>query len=169
VAAVMFGWLLIVYGMDAVVARNDPNVEIPIEVNLGVIVMPADGWYSAADVWDVGENAVALQKAGVYVAFWVESYEGDNAGLMTAVLDELKPGFDSFRSLPAVPVTVAGDLPGLMVQFSGITDWGDEENELVVLSYKGASVVMMAEGLAGHVAWAQDDIDAMLRDLTVPR
>jgi hypothetical protein len=169
VAAVMFGWLLVVYGMGAVVARNDPNVETPIEVNLGVVVLPADGWYSAADAWNVGENGVALQKAGVYVAFWVESFGGDNAALMTAVLDDLKPDFDSFRSLPAVRVTVAGDLPGLMVQFTGITDWGDEENELVVLSYRGVSMVMMAEGLAGRVARAQEDIDTMLRDLTVPR
>jgi hypothetical protein len=169
VVVVMFGWSITVFGMGAVVARNDPNVEIPVEISLGVVVTPADGWYSAAQEWDVGEAGIALKKSGVYVAFWVDKYRGTDQQSMAAVLEELKPGFDSFRALPASSVRVAGDLPGLMVQFSGITDWGEEENEVVVLSYQGIRVVMFAEGLVGRIAHVQDDIDTMLSTLTVPR
>jgi hypothetical protein len=89
--------------------------------------------------------------------------------LMTSVLEELKPGFDSFRALPAGPVWVAGDLPGLRVRFSGATEWGQEENEVVVMSYRGTSVVMLAEAQAGRAVWAQDDIETMLGTLEVPR
>jgi hypothetical protein len=169
VLLVMFGWLLIVFGLGAVVARNDPNVETPVEVNLGVVVTPADGWYSAAGAWDVGTTGIALQKSGVYVAFWVAEYRGTNDELMKEVLEELKPGFDSFSALPPYPVTIAGDLSGLVVHFTGITDWGQEENELVVLSYQGISVVMMAEALVGQLGWVQGDIDTMLTTLDVPR
>jgi hypothetical protein len=169
VLAVMFGWLLVVFGMDAIVARNDPNVEVPTEVNLGVFVTPADGWYSAAEEWDVGEHGLAFKKSGSYVAFWVESYGGSNAELMAAVLEELRPGFESFRSLPSRPITVAGDLAGLMVQFTGTTGWGQEENEVVVLSYRGISVVVLVEALSGELGWIQDDVDTMLETMTVPR
>ena len=55
-----------------------------------------------------------------------------------------------------------------MVHFSGITEWGQEENELVVLSHRGISVVMLAEALAGQLGWVQDDIDTMLATLEVP-
>ncbi len=169
VLAVMFGWLLVVFTMSAIVARNDPNMELPVEVDLGVVVTPADGWYSAADQWDVGESAVALQKSGVYLAFWVGEYRGSNDELMTEVLQELRPGFDSFRALPARSVTVAGDLAGLLVYFSGTTEWGQEENEVVVVSYRGISVVMLAEAQPGQLSWAQGDIDTMLSTLEVPR
>ncbi len=169
VAAVMFGWLLIVFGMSAAVASNDPNIEAPIAMSRGVVVTPADGWYSAEDVWDVGESGVALQKAGVYVAFWVDAFSGSNEELMSAVLDELRPSFDSFHALPARPVVVAGDLPALGIYFTGITEWGQEENELVVLSYKGTSVIMLAEALMGQMAWVQGDIEWMLNEMVVPR
>ena len=94
---------MLVFGMGAVVARNDPNVEIPMEVNLGVVVTPADGWYSAAEDWDVGETGIALQKSGVYVAFWVDEYRGYERRAHGSALDELKPGFDSFRALALLP------------------------------------------------------------------
>jgi hypothetical protein len=167
--AVMFGWLSIVYAMSAAVARNDPNVEVPVTVSRGVIVTPADGWYSATDVWDVGESGISLQKSGVYVAFWVDQYDGTNDTLMSAVVDQLSPSFGSFHALPAREVTVAGDLPALLVNFSGITDWGHEENELVALSYQGTSVVMLAEALTGQLNWVQGDIEKMLDTLEVPR
>lgn len=169
VAVVMFGWLVLVAGMSAVVARNDPNVEIPVEVSRGVVVMPADGWYSAEDVWDVGESGISLQKSGVYAAFWVDEYRGSNEDLMTAVIDELSPSFESFRALPARSVTIAGDLAGLRVRFSGTTEWGYEEGELVTLSYRGTSLVMLVEALTGQLDWVQDDIDWMLDNLEVPR
>jgi hypothetical protein len=169
VVVIMFGWLLVVYGMGVLVARNDPNVEVPVTVNLGVVVTPADGWYSAEDEWDVGDTGVALQKSGAYVAFWVEEYAGTNDELMRQVLAELETGFDSFRALPARAVTVAGDLPALMVYFSGISEWGHEEDEVAALSYRGISVVMLAEAQTGQLAWVQEDLNRMLATLQVPR
>lgn len=170
VLAVMFGWLLIVFGVSAAVARNDPNVEVPISISRGVVVTPADGWYSAEDVWDVGDSAIALQKSGVYVAFWVEAYVGTSEELMAEVIDQLKPSFSSFRALPARAVTVAGErqLPAVMVQFSAVTEWGNEENELVALSHGGTGVVMLAEAPPGQLRWAQGDIDTMWRTIEIP-
>ena len=60
--------------MRSATASNDPNVEVPVEVNLGVIVTPANGWYSAARVWDAGPDGISLQSSGAYVAFWAEEY-----------------------------------------------------------------------------------------------
>lgn len=168
VVVVMFGWLLIVFGMSAVVGRNDPNVETPVEVNLGVVVTPADGWYPATD-WDVGKNGVGFQKSGVGVAFWVDSYQGDTDQLMASVLEQFRGQWESFRDLPANRVTVAGDLPALLVHFTGGTAWGQEENEVMALSYRGVSVVMLVEAPSGSLGWVQGDVDTMLATLQVPR
>lgn len=169
VAVVMFGWLVLVSGMSAAVARNDPNIEVPVAVARGVVVTPADGWYSAEDVWDVGESGISLQKSGVYVAFWVDPYRGSNDDLMAALIDELGPAFESFRTLPERPITVAGGLPAVAVRFSGITEWGHEENELIALSYGGTSVVVLVEALTGQLDWVRGDIDWMLDNMEVPR
>ena len=168
--AVMFGWMLLTLALSAIVARNDPNIEVPTEVDLGVIVIPADGWYSAADVWDVGDTGIALQSSGVYVAFWAEPYQGTNEELMSEWLDSLGRDFESFRPLPAAPVKVAGDLPGLVIHFSGVSaELGREEDELVVTAYGGIGVAMWARAEAGQLAWVQKDLDSMLRSLVVPR
>jgi hypothetical protein len=166
---VMFGWLLVVFGAGALVGRNDPNIEVPVPVAHGVVVMPADGWYSAAKIWDVGEEGIALQSNGIGVAFWAKEYRGTNDELLADELAGLRADYDSFRVWPAQAVTVAHDLPALMVYFSGISEWGLEENELVVMSYRGIGVVMLAEASAGQLAWVQDDIDNMLASLVVPR
>jgi hypothetical protein len=167
---VMVGWMLIVFALSAVVARNDPNVEVPIEIARGVTVTPADGWYSAAEEWDVGEGAVSLQSSGVYVAFWVEDYSGANDEYLANWLDYLGRELDSFRPLPAASVTVAGDLPGLVVQFSGAqAGSGREEDELVLLTYQGMGIAMWARAQPGQLGWVQDDLDSMLRTLRVPR
>jgi len=165
----MFGWILVILGIGAVVARNDPNTETPITVGLGVVVTPADGWYSATDEWEVGDSGIALQKSGVYVAFWVDKYRGTNEDLLASVSDELSPFFESFRQLESQPVTIAGDLEGLIARFSGITDAGYEEDLLAVLAYDGTGVVMLAESLPGQMRWAQGDIYFMLRNIEVPR
>jgi hypothetical protein len=166
----MFGWMLFVFVLAAIVARNDPNVEVPVEVDRGVIVTPADGWYSAAEVWDAGEGGLTLQSSGVYVAFWVEEYQGSNDEYMTDWLEALGQEFESFRPLPSAAVTVAGDLPGLVVHFSGISaELGREEDEIVVVTYGGVGVAMWARAETGQLAWVQGDLDDMLGNLVVPR
>jgi hypothetical protein len=134
-----------------------------------VTVTPADGWYSAADVWEVGEGAVALQNSGVYVVFSATPYSGTNNDLLNEALNDVEPDFESFRVLPATNTVVAGDLAGLAVIFSGVSDnWGPE-NELVVATSRGVGVVMLATGSAGQLDQIQGDLDVMLSTLVVPR
>jgi len=56
-----------------------------------------------------------------------------------------------------------------MVYFSGVADWGLEENELVVMSHRGMGFIMRTEASAGQLAWVQGDLDRMLATLEVPR
>jgi len=169
VVTAMFGWLFLVFVLAALAAPNDPNVEVPIEVGKGVIVTPADGWYSASGVWDVGPDAISLQSSGVYVAFMVEDYGGTNDELLAEMLETLEPDFESFRVLPAAATTVAGDIPGLVALFSGASkEWG-AENEIVVATHGGLGVIMLATGPAGQLSRMQADLDTMLDDLVLPR
>ncbi len=170
VVLVMFGWMVLMLGMGALVARSDPNVEVPVEVSLGVVVTPADGWYSAADRWDVGEDAVSLQSSGVLAGFWVVRFQGTNDEYLITWLDYFQREFDQFRPLPAAPVTAAGDLPGLMVHFSAVSaDLGQEEDELVVVTHGGIAVAMWVRAEPGQLAWVQGDLDSMLYRLVIPR
>ena len=124
--AVMFGWMVVVFaGGRCVACRNDPNVEVPVEVGLGVVVTPADGWYSAADVWDVGANAVSLQEGGGRGGVLGGRLRGSNEDLLACQAGRARGG-SSTRSAICRPrrVTVAGDLPALMVLFSGTADSG---------------------------------------------
>jgi hypothetical protein len=167
--AAMFGWMLFVVLLAAIASPNDPNVEVPVDIGLGVIVTPADGWYSAAEAWDVGEGAVSLQSSGIYVAFSADAYTGTNDDLLSDMLADLKPDFESFRVLPATSTTMAGDLPALSVLISGASDnWG-AESELVVATSDGVGVVMLATGPAGQLTQVQGDLDTMLDTLVVPR
>ncbi len=166
---VMFGWMLVVFLMAAIASPRDPNVEVPIEVGRGVVVTPADGWYSAADVWDVGPNAASLQRAGAFVAFAVDEYAGTNEELLAEELAALETEFDSYRELPAAATTVAGDLPGLTVLFSGTSDSSRQEGELVVATYGGTGILMLAIAPEGQLARVQGDLDTMLDTLVVPR
>ena len=77
--------------------------------------------------------------------------------------------YESFRALPAAVVTVAGDLPGLAVVFTGTAPYGRVEGELVVATYGGTGVVMQAEAQEGQLAQMQGDLDFMLSSLVVPR
>jgi hypothetical protein len=165
----MFGWMIFSFVLAEIAAPNDPNVEVPVEVGLGVIVTPADGWYSAADVWDVGPGAVSFQSSGVYVAFSVEPYSGTDEDLLNETLESLKADFESFRALPAASTTVAGDIPGLTVIFSGASENWLAENELVVATYGGIGVTMLATASRGQLEQVQGDLDTMLETLVVPR
>ena len=167
--AAMFAWLFVVSALAAIVTPHDPNVELPIEVGKGVIVTPADGWYSAADVWGVGPDAVSLQRAGVYVAFLVEEYLGSNDELLAEMLEILEPDFESFRVLPAAGITVAGDLPGLIAIFTGVSDKWGPENEVAVTTHGGLGVVMLATGAQGQLSRMQGDLETMLQNLEIPR
>jgi hypothetical protein len=167
--AVMFGWMILVFALATATASNDPNVEVPIEVNLGVVVTPADGWYSAAKVWDAGPTGISLQSSGAYVAFWAEEYAGANDDLLAEMLASLDGQYESFRALPAAAITVAGDLPGLAVVFTGTAPSGRVEGELAVATYGGTGVVMWAEAQEGQLSQVQSDLDSMLSSLVVPR
>jgi hypothetical protein len=170
VAVAMFGWLLIVLALNAAVAHRDPNVEVPIELGLGVVVNPADGWYSAADRWEVGEHAVSLQHSGVYVAFWAEEYRGTNDQYLSEAVAALEREYESFSTLPPASVRVAGDLRGLMAHFSGVSpSLGREEGELAVVTHRGVGVVMWARAVPGQVTWAQGDLEYMLSRLVMAR
>jgi hypothetical protein len=167
--AVMFGWMVLVYALSAVAAPHDPNDEVPTEVNLGVFVTPADGWYSAAEVWDVGGTGLSLQNSGAYVAFWAEEYPGTNDDLLSELLESLDQQYESFRALPAAATTVAGDLPGMVALFSAVASYGRVEGELAVTTYGGTGVYMWAEAREGQLAQVQGDLQFMLDNMVVPR
>ena len=169
VVIVMAGWMGLVFMLAILVGRNDPNVEVPVEVALGVVVTPADGWYTAEDVWDVGASGVALQKSGVYAAFWVEEYGGGSEELLALVLEDIRSQYEGFRLVSEWAVTVAGDLPGSAAEFSGSWDWGRVEGQVAVVVHKGVSVVMWAETYSGQLIWVQGDINWMLANLEIPR
>lgn len=167
--AVMFGWMILVFILAAAVAPLDANIEVPVDIGKGVIVTPADGWYSAEKVWDVGSGGLSLQKSGVYVAFVVEDYSGSNDELLSEQLAALEEDFQSLRILPAGPILVARDVPGLVALFSGTSKYWGSENELVVATTGGMGVVMLATASKGQLDQVQGDIKTMLDTLVVPR
>ena len=166
---IMFGWLIVTFALAAIAAPNDPNVEEPVALGKGVIVTPADGWYDASEDWDVGEGGIALQKSGVYVAFWVADYDGTNENLLDEQLGYLEQDFDSYRTLPAAATTVAGGLPALSALVTGVSESWGPENELVVAVSEGVGVVMLATAQSGQLARLQDDLDTMLETMVMPR
>lgn len=165
----MLGWMALVYVLSLAVQPNDPNVEEPTPVNLGVVVTPADGWYSASEVWEVGPTGIALQSQGAYVAFWAEEYWGTNQELLTEVIASLEEGFENLRMLPASATMVAGGTPGLAVLFSGVAGPGRVEGEVVVAARGGVGVVMWAEAQEGQLSKIQDDLEEMLQTMVWPR
>ncbi len=165
----MFGWLIVVSLLSIIAAPNDPNQETPVQVGLGVVVTPADGWYSAADVWDVGPDALSLQKAGSFVAFSAEGSGAGNQQLLDGQLAVLERDFESYRALPPSDVTVADGLPGLVALFTGVANSRRMEGEVVAVSSGGVGVVMLAIAPQGQLSRVQGDLDAMLRTLEVPR
>jgi hypothetical protein len=165
----MFAWLIIVFILAAVASPNDPNREVPTPVGLGVVVTPADGWYSAADVWDVGADAVALQKSGSFVAFAAEQFSGTNQELLDEQLAAIERDFQSLRVLPSSAMTVAGDVEGLVALFSGVSDSGRMEGEVVAATSGGVGVIMLALAPQEQLSRVQNDLDTMLRGLQVPR
>jgi hypothetical protein len=169
VLLVMFGWLFLVLILSFIVSPNDPNREVPVNVGLGLVVIPADGWYSAAREWDVGENAVSLQKAGTFVAFSAEPYAGDLEQLLKDQWGYIDLEFDSYRALPASEVKVAGDVPALVSLFTGVASSSRLEGEVVVATTGGIGIVVVALAPQGQLQRVQNDIDWMLQAMEVPR
>ena len=169
IVIVMFGWLIVVFGMSAAVARNDPNIEVPIPMDRGVVVTPADGWYRADDNQSAGASQVVLQSSGVYATITVDAFQGTSEELMAIVIEQLQSSIDSFRALPGRSISVAGSkqLAAVMVHFSGVASWGNEEGEIVALSHGGTAVVMLAETQAGQLRWVQGDLDTMWQTVEV--
>ncbi len=167
--AVMIGWMLFTLLLAAFAAPAGVDQAVPIELGRNVTVTPADGWTSAADVWEAGPNAVSLKRAGAVVVFAAEAYDGTAEELLAFELDDLKGQFDSFRALPAAESSIAGDLPGLTVLFSGTADSSRLEGELAAATYGGTGVVMLAVAPAGQLPRVQADLDTMLETLVVPR
>ncbi len=165
----MFAWMLFMMALAAFSGPTSGAAQTPFSLGQGVTVTPADDWVSAQDVWDVGPGAVSLQRAGVRVAFVADSYGGTAEQLIDARLADLQAQFGSVRSLPTASTTIAGDVPALKLLFSGTTDSGYVEGELVAGTAGGTGVVMLAVAPAGQVARVQSDLDAMLDGLVVPR
>jgi hypothetical protein len=165
---VMIGWLLFTLLLAAIAAPAGAGSPEPVELGQSVTVTPADGWTSAADVWEVGPSAVSLKRAGAIAVFAAERYDGTSEQLMAAELDNLKGEFDSLSELPAAESSVAG-LPALTVLFSGTADSSRLEGELVAAAGGGIGVVMLAVAPAGQLPRVQADLDDMLESMVVPR
>jgi hypothetical protein len=169
VMAIMFGWLILMFVLAVIASPNDPNRDAPVNVGLGLVVTPTDGWYSAAEVWDVGENAVSLQKAGSLVAFAAEEYSGSKEQLLEEQLSILDRDFDSYRALPASATTLAGDVAALVSLFTGVANSSRLEGEVVVATSAGRGIIMLAVAPQGQLSLVQTDLSHMLAALEVPR
>ena len=168
-AIVMVGWLLFLVALATIVAPSGTGQETTLRIGRGVIVTAPGGWTSASDIWEVGPGAVSLQKSGALVAFAVEAHEGTDRSLLAQQSRQLEQDFDSYRALPAAATVVAGDLPALVVLFSGVARSGSLEGEIVSAVRAGTGVVMLAVAPAGQLRRVQGDIDRMLDTMLVPR
>jgi hypothetical protein len=170
-AVAMVGWMLFVLALAAIAAPTGTGSETTVQIGRGVAFTAPGGWTSAADIWDVGADAVSLQKAGALVAFAAEAYEGAGEDLLAAQTRELETEFLEYRALPVAATTVAGDLPALVVLFSGTANSGRLEGELVVaVAVRGGTgVTMLAVAPVGQLRSVQGDLDRMLTTMVVPR
>ncbi len=164
----MLGWLLFLMALAAFGGGSGPGTAPPETINRGVIVKPASGWTSAADVWNVGPGAVSLKRAGVVVAFAADAYNGTNEALLSDEQARLKRQFTTFRSLSTGSLTVAADLPAVSSLFSGTSGGGELEGELVAAIHDGTGVIILAVAPIGQLRRVQGDVDEMLRTLVIP-
>ena len=166
----MLVWLIVVMALSGFSDVGAGPVLGPSTLGQGVTVTPVAGWESAKNVWDVGQGAISLRRAGVLVAFAAAGYSGSAQQLLDDQLSGVREQFKSFRPLPAASTTVAAGKPGLKVLFSGTSvKSSDLEGELVTASTGQTGVVMLAVAPAGQLAGVQDDLDEMLRSLVIPR
>jgi hypothetical protein len=166
VVFVMFGWMTVIFALAGIAAPNFKATPVPI--GRGVVVTPAAGWYSASDLWDVGPDAVSLQKDGALVAFGVEAFSGGTPAFLASYSDWLRGQLGSYRALPTSSTTIDGDRTALRILFSGVANSSRIEGELVVATSAGTGIVMLARAHQGQLAGVQHDLDDMLRSLKVP-
>jgi hypothetical protein len=164
----MVGWMLLAIGLAGFSTPADSSNQ-PASLGQGVTVTPAEGWISAENVWNVGPGAISLQRSGVLVAFGADTFPGTSQVLLDEQLASLQEQFRAFRPLPAAPATVGGGLPALKVLFSGTTDSGSVQGELVVGTSGGTGFVMLAVATPGQLARVQPDLDRMLNSVTFPQ
>jgi hypothetical protein len=169
--AAMVGWLFFVLALAAIVAPAGAGGGTTAQIGLGVTITAPGGWTSATDIWHVGPNATSLKKAGVLVAFAAEVYAGSSQSLLAEEDAHIGTQFDAYRALPVGTTTIAGDLPALIVLFSGTAKSSQLEGELVVAvaSRSGTGVVMLAVAPAGQLRRVQGELNRMLRTMVVPR
>ena len=103
------------------------------------------------------------------MAFAAEQFSGTNQELLDEQLAVLEQDFQSYRVLPSSATTVAGDVEGLVALFSGVSDSGRMEGEVVAATSGGVGVIMLALAPQEQLARVQNDLDTMLRGLQVPR
>ena len=168
-AAAMVGWMLFVLILAAIAAPAGTGRETKLQIGTGVTVTVPGGWTAAADVWQLGTNAVSIRKSGVLVALAAETYHATDQNLLADMSSRIEAQFDSYRALPAASTTIGGDLPGLVVLFSGTARSGLLEGELVVGARGGRGVVMLAVAPEGQLRRVQGDLDRMLGSIDVPR
>ena len=167
-AGLMLGWLFFTMALAAFGGGLGSGTASPETINRGVVVKPAPGWTSAADVWKVGSGAVSLKRAGAVVAFAADAYDGTNEALLAGEMTQLKGQFASFRSLSPSSLTIAGGLQAVSALFSGTAQGGELEGELVAVTRGGTGVVILAIAPFGQLRRVQGDINDMLRTLVIP-
>jgi hypothetical protein len=165
----MVVWMFVVFALSGFSALAPGGAQAPQTLGQGVTVTPAPGWSSAQNVWNVGPNAISLQRAGALVAFAADAYGGTTQQLLDDQLSSIQSQFGSFRSLPAATTTVDNTRPALKVLFSGTANSSNLEGELVAAATGQTGVVMMAVAPAGQIARVQGDLDAMLESLVISR
>lgn len=170
-AVVMVGWMFFVLALAAIAAPAGAGGETTVKIGRDVTITAPGGWTSVDEVWPLVPGATSLQKAGALVAFAVEVYDGTAQSLLADMSRELETQFDSYRALPAASATIAGDLPALIVLFSGTADSSRLEGELVVAVAAPwrTGVVMLAVAPAGQLRRVQNDLNRMLSTMVVPR
>jgi hypothetical protein len=164
----MIVWLIVIISLSGFSAVGG-GTQLPAQkLGQGVTVTPGAGWRSAQNVWNVGPGAISLQRSGALAAFAADAYSGTDQQLLDDQLAGVKQQFGSFRSLPVSSATVAGQ-PALKVLFSGTSNSGDLEGELVVIATGQTGVVMLAVSPFGQLSRVQGDLDQMLDSLVIPR
>ena len=166
----MIGWMILIMALSGFSDIGGGPTVGPSTLGQGVTITPVAGWESAKNVWNVGQGAISLRRAGVLVAFAADGYSGGAQQLLDDQLSGVRAQFGSFRSLPAASTTVAAGRPGLIVLFSGTSvKSSDLEGELVTAATGQTGLVMLAVAPAGQLAHVQSDLDEMLRTLVIPR